>query len=279
MRLWGLHILDIAILVSFLIAILGVGVWVSRGVKHEADFYLSGRRMGRILQFFLTFGNATDSTGAVQISSEVFRQGIGGLWISFQTLFITPFFWFTQVWFRRARVVTMADLFVDRFGSKSLASAYACFNIIIALILLGLGNLTAYKVTSSMIVKPPQEYTARDRQDVENFNQYQSLRAQKVAGTLPADMTGRFEELDELSKRGELHAFISYIKPKPFYIAYSAVVASYIVLGGLRAAAITDAVQGLLVLVMSVLLIPLGLHHVGGVSGLHEKVPEFKFRL
>ena len=125
MHLWGLHLIDLAIVVFFLVAILGVGVWVSRGVKHEGDFYLGGRKLGRALQFFLNFGNSTDSTGAVSTSTEVYRQGAGGMWIGFQTLFITPFFWFTQPWYRRSRLVTMADLFIDRFDSKPLASAYA----------------------------------------------------------------------------------------------------------------------------------------------------------
>ena len=279
MHVWGLHILDLSILVLFLIALLVVGYRVSRSVKGETDFYLGGRKLGRGLQFFLNFGNATDSTGAVQLSSEVFRQGVGGLWISFQTLFITPFFWFTQPWYRRARVVTMADLFVDRFGSKGLASAYACFNIVIALILLGLGNLTAYKVTASMIVKPESAYTDAEREQVANFKEYRALKAQKEAGALPADKAERYSTLDNMNKRGELRSSITYVKPLPFYIAYSAVVAIYIIMGGLKAAAITDAIQGLLILVMSVLLIPLGLHKVGGLSGMHTIVPEFKFQL
>lgn len=279
MYVWGLHVADLTILLVFLAALLAVGFRVSRSVKGETDFYLGGRKLGRALQFFLNFGNATDSTGAVQLSSEVFRQGVGGLWISFQTLFITPFFWFTQPWFRRARVVTMADLFVDRFGSKGLASAYAVFNIVIALILLGLGNLTAYKVTAAMVVKPESAYTAAEREQVNNFHEYRALKAQKEAGILPADRAERFATLDNMNKRGELRSSITYIRPLPFYIAYSAIVAIYIILGGLKAAAITDAIQGLLILVMSVVLIPLGLHKVGGLRGMHAVVPEHMFRL
>ena len=267
------------VILLFLVVLLFIGVRSSHSVKGQTDFYLGGRKFGRVLQFFLSFGNSTDSTGAVQLSSEVFRQGIGGLWISFQTLFITPFFWFTQTWYRRARLVTMADLFVDRFGSRALASAYACFNIVIALILLGLGNLTAFKVISAMIVKPESAYTEQERQQVGMFAEYRALKTQKEAGTLPDTKAERFTILDNINKRGELHSFITYIRPLPFYVAYSTVVATYIILGGLKAAAITDALQGVLVLVMSVLLIPLGLHRVGGVHGLHEIVPAYKFRL
>ena len=66
-------------LVVCLLGILAIGAWVSRGVKKEADFYLGGRKLGRPLQFFLTFGNMTDSNGAPMIASEVFRQGAGGV--------------------------------------------------------------------------------------------------------------------------------------------------------------------------------------------------------
>src|ERR1700722_4004013 len=126
--IWGLHPIDLAILLGFLIAILTIGVWLSRGVKGETDFYLSGRKLGRVLQFFLNFGNSTDTTGAVQVATAVYQQGAGGIWVGgFQTLFITPFFWFTQPWWRRARIVTMGDLFVDRYNSRALASAYAAF--------------------------------------------------------------------------------------------------------------------------------------------------------
>src|ERR1039458_1370439 len=154
----GLNAWDLAVILLFLAAILTVGLLVSRSVHKESDFYLGGRNFGRWLQFFLNFGNSTDSTGAVSTSREVYRAGAGGIWLTFQTLFITPFFWFTQPWFRRIRLVTMADLFVDRFNSKSLACAYAAFNIIIALITLAYGNVATYAVTAAMVQKPAAEY-------------------------------------------------------------------------------------------------------------------------
>lgn len=279
MNVWGLHVVDFSILLFFLIAILAIGFKVSHGVKEESDFYLGGRKLGRVLQFFLNFGNATDSTGAVQTSSEVFRQGAAGVWLGLQTLFITPFFWFTQPWYRRSRLITMADLFVDRFNSKSLASAYAAFNILIALITLGTGNIAAYKVAAAMIVKDPASYTEADRQRVDGYNEYQALKAQRIAGTMPPAMTTRFTALNDMYARGDLTSDVPYFGKVPFLAVYSLVVAAYIMLGGLKAAAITDAVQGVLVLVMSILLIPLGLHYIGGFHELHVRVPDFKFKM
>lgn len=279
MRILGLHDLDLAILLAFLIATMAIGVWAARGVKKESDFYLGGRRFGRWLQFFLNFGNSTDTTGAITISREVFREGAGGIWIGLQTLFITPFYWFTQPWFRRARLTTMSDLFVDRFNSQSLAAAYAAFNIFIALFTMGMGNVATFKATSAVMVKPPSQYTAAEAREVAEYKEYRGLLSQVDVGTLPKAQRERFEFLNSLYARGDLRAFISYISPLPFYIIYTTIIAIYIILGGLRAAAITDAMQGLLILVMSILMIPIGLHAVGGLHGLHEIVPAFKFQL
>ena len=71
---WGLNVWDVAILAGFLVSILAVGFVVSRTVHREADFYLGGRKLGRLLQFFLNFGNSTDATGAVTISTAVYQK-------------------------------------------------------------------------------------------------------------------------------------------------------------------------------------------------------------
>jgi SSS family solute:Na+ symporter len=280
MTAWGLDVYDLAVILLFLIVLLVIGLGSSRTVKKESDFYLGGRKLGRGLQFFLNFGNSTDSTGAVQVATAVYSQGAGGIWVGgFQTLFITPFFWFTQPWWRRARLVTMGDLFVDRYNSKALASAYAGFSIFMALFNMGMGNFFAYKVAHAMIVKPAIEYTDEDRQEIATYEEFQALKTRVDAGEKQLLESERYKSLDSQNKRGELHSFISYVQPLPFYVAYSAIVGTYIALGGLRAAAITDALQGLLILVMSLLLIPMGLHRIGGLSGLHELVPAVKFNV
>ncbi|HEX4054066.1 MAG TPA: hypothetical protein VHX86_07350 [Tepidisphaeraceae bacterium] len=279
MMIWGLNLWDAAVIAIFLVAILGIGFYVSHSVKKESDFYLGGRRLGRALQFFLNFGNSTDSTGAVTVSTAVYRDGAGGIWFGFQTLFITPFFWFTQPWWRRARLITMGDLFVDRFDSKTLASAYAAFNIFMALFTIGMGNFYSFKVAQAMILKPASDYTQADRRMISEYNEYRGLKSRIENGQTALSNTERFKYLDSLSKHAELQSFVSYVKPLPFYLAYSSIVGIYIVLGGLRAAAITDAVQGLLILVMSILLIPMGLHRIGGFAGLHAIVPEQMFHI
>jgi len=89
----------------------------------------------------------------------------------------------------------------------------------------------------------------------------------------------RYEELNEKNKLGELHSFISYTDPLWFYLIYALIVGVYTMLGGFRAAAITDGIQGILIIIFSAILIPVGLSKIGGFSGLHASVPDFMFEL
>lgn len=59
----------------------------------------------------------------------------------------------------------------------------------------------------------------------------------------------------------------------------TAVFVAYGLAGGLIATVITESVQGLLIVVMSLLLVPFGLKMVGGFSGLHILVSSDKFSL
>jgi Na+/proline symporter len=55
-------------------------------------------------------------------------------------------------------------------------------------------------------------------------------------------------------------------------IALSILFSSYVMAGGLMAAAYTDALQGVMIIVLSVLLVPAGLNVIGGMHGLHEQL-------
>lgn len=68
--------------------------------------------------------------------------------------------------------------------------------------------------------------------------------------------------------------------PEGLAIAIMTVVfVAYGFAGGLIATVVTESVQGVLIVIMSLLLIPFGLSKVGGFSGLHEIVSAEKFSL
>src|SRR5436190_23019521 len=124
-----LHPLDLAVIVAYLAAVIILGIRVSKAAATEEGFFLAGRKLGKFYQFFLMFGNATEPQGAVSTASLVFQRGVAGVWFAFQTIFMNPYFWFMNTWFRRVRLVTLADLFEDRLGSTWLSRFYAVFQI------------------------------------------------------------------------------------------------------------------------------------------------------
>jgi SSS family solute:Na+ symporter len=278
MRIFGLNPLDVGIILIYLAVILWLGRRSQHRTKDTGDFYIAGRRLGKFYQFFLNFGHATNADQAVAVAREVYRQGIGGMWIQYLVLFLTPFYWFTSAFYRRARQVTLGDFYTERFRSKFLGASFAVFTLVMAVIGGGVGFMVAGKTVEALTPKPAELYTASETQSVEMFREYQALK-QKLDLSLADTEKARYDELNNRFKKGELRSFISYINPLAVYLVYGVIVAVYTMMGGFIAAAFTDVIQGFLIAVFSVMLIPLGLSRIGGFAGLHARVPDFMFNL
>jgi Na+/proline symporter len=280
MKFFGLHWIDVAILLSYIVAVLVIGKIFSHGVKGAGDFFLGGRSLGRWLQFFLSFGNMTDPGQAATTASSVYRQGAGGAWLALITLFLTPYYWFMSVWFRRARLTTMADLFADRFGSRFLATLYAVTMLMVAIVgVIAGGNVVALKTLQPLMVKDPAIYTAAETQRVAEYHEFAVLRQQRQTTGLTGAAAERYDVLNDYYKRGALQPYVTYLQPVAFYLVSTGLVAIFIMLGGLKASAVVDAIQAVLVVLISVILIPFGLAKIGGFTALHEKVPAVMFNL
>ncbi len=269
----GVHPIDLLVVLAYLVAVVFIGHRASKAVATEEGFFLAGRKLGKFYQFFLMFGNATEPQGAVSTASLVFQRGVTGVWFAFQTVFMNPYFWFMNTWFRRVRLVTVADLFEDRLGSRGLSRFYALFQVGVACALLGFGNFTAYTIASSVAVKPEAKWTAADRAAIGGHAELARLETLARAGELSPELKPNLATLRDRRARGELHSFITVLPPLPFYLVFAGVIGTYIVLGGMAAAAVNEALQGVLIIVFSVLLIPTGLHAIGGWSELSHKVP------
>ena len=279
MNFFGLHTLDTLILLLYILTVLGIGQYLSRKTKTEDDFFLGGRKLGKWFQFFLNFGNMTDPSSAPAAASSVYRQGIGGIWLMLIPLFLTPYYWFMNIWFRRIRLTTMADLFDERFGSRFLASLYAVVAIFIAILNIGFGNIVALKTLQPIMIKAPGAYTAADKQMLANYKEYESLRKLRTEAALAPEQAKRYEVVKGLYDLGKIQPYVSYLRPVPFYIFSSLLVAVFIMMGGLTATAMVNALQSVLVMVISVILIPFGLVRIGGFSGLHERVAAPMFQI
>jgi SSS family solute:Na+ symporter len=276
--IFGLHILDLVIILVFIVVMLWIGKQSEKKNKDTDDFFLAGRKLGKAYQFFLNFGTSTNADQAVAVSREVYRQGIGGMWIQFLVLFLTPFYWFSTFFFRRVRLTTIGDYFTERFNSKFLGGSYAVFTLLMALLGGGVGYMVAAKTMVAMTPKTIEACTPAERQSIAEFKEFQELRKELAAG-LTHEKQVRYDQLNDKNKKGELHSFFSHTNEIWFYIIYALVVGMYTMMGGFRAAAITDAIQGILILIFSMILIPAGLARVGGFSGLHASVPDYLFEL
>ena len=118
MEILGLHILDLIVLLVYFVVILWLGKKAGEKNDSTEEFFLAGRSLGKFYQFFLNFGTSTNADQAVAVTRETYRQGVGGMWIQFLVLFVTPFYWITSLVFRRVRLTTLGDYFTERFQSK-----------------------------------------------------------------------------------------------------------------------------------------------------------------
>ncbi|MBI5382892.1 MAG: hypothetical protein HZA31_13420 [Opitutae bacterium] len=279
----GIHIVDLLVVFAYLAAIIYIGRRAKHSAASEEGYFLAGRKLGKLYQIFLNFGNATEPQGAVTTASFVYQRGASGAWYSFQTIFMNPYYWFMNVWFRRVRLTTMGDLFEDRFDSRWLARVYALFQIGVAVLLIGFGSFTAYTITASLVLKDEAAWTVSERAAVTGYQELRQLETQQSAGKLPDEARGRLETLRELKARGDIKSFISVLDPAwcrwTFYLSFMGVVAAYMALGGMTAAAFNEALQGVLIIIFSVMLIPTGLSTIGGWSALGAKVPPRMFEL
>ncbi|BET66854.1 hypothetical protein ASA1KI_17720 [Opitutales bacterium ASA1] len=274
------HPLDYLVIFVYLAGVVVLGKIAAKHAQNQEGYFLAGRKLGRLYQFFLNFGNATDANGAVSTASIVYQQGVSGVWLAFQMIFLNPYYWFMNAWFRRVRLTTMADLFVDRLASRPLATFYATFQIFAAVVVtIGYGNLIAYKISASLVLKPESTWSPEERASVEGYHELKELA--KAASIAPLDeaRSARLSELREREARNELHSYVTALDPWLFYIVYTIVVGGYILMGGMAATALNEAFQGLLIVAFSVILIPVGLSAIGGWGELGTRIPDEAFRL
>ncbi|MEI8135102.1 MAG: sodium:solute symporter family protein [bacterium] len=289
LTLYGLHIIDWLIIALYLGVLIFIGRWTKKKVKNTGDFFQAGRSFGKVMTSFLNFGNMVSADQAAGVTREIYRQGLSGVWFQNLVLFITPFYWFSSVLQRRARYVAPGDIYEHRFQSKFLSGLFAVYLLLSAIYGSSLGYLITGKTMQAVLVKPEIECTTSERQSVAMFREMKALETKQSSSIsqsslgderrLTTDDSRRLDYLHELEKRGEIKASISYLDLTTFYIIYGLVTAAYVIMGGLFAAAYTDVLQGIMIFFLSTALIPVGLHALGGFSGLHAKVPDAMFDL
>jgi SSS family solute:Na+ symporter len=277
--MFGFHPLDLTVIVLYFGAMLYIGVIISRRIKNEEDFFMGGRGLGRLLQTFMNFGMATSSETSVGAARETFRQGMAGIWLKLFVLFMTPFYWFTAVWTRRLRATSMGEIFRMRYANAPMEKVYAVKGMLSFMAMIAVSFVALQKTVEVITPIPASQLSTEQRAAIENFRQTADLEKKMEAGPLTDLEMETYEKLKALKTKGRVKSSFSAINTKIFVPLIALIVLVYAIAGGLLAAAITDFIQGVLLLVLSFLLLPAGLIKIGGFSGLHEKVPESAFSL
>lgn len=283
--LWGMTAADILVLFIYFIAIFVIGFWSMRRVKNQEDYFLGGRRFGKLIQVFASFGQATSSENVVATSTVVSKNGAVGVWTMLAGgLFALPTMWFWSMWLRRVRLTTFADIFEERFNSKAMAGFYTMTQVVYLMILAGTGLVALSKTMAAIAQKPVDALTVEERVEYDLSMEMHRLENRDYV-LLSQGEKDRLTSLRQQNPRREF----SYINETWCTIIMAVVVLIYAGLGGLEGAFITDLIQGFLELMLSVLLLPFAAMAVnemyktvgflGPFQAMHRELPESHFEI
>lgn len=218
----GLTALDVAVIILYLVAITAIGLRSSRTVKTSGDYFMGGRRFGKLLMVAKAFGVGTRVDHVVAVTGASYQIGLAGIWYQWLYIFSTPFFWLIAPIYRRLRYLTIGDFFEERYG-KAAGVAYT------------IGALLFFTIEIGMVLRG--------------------------TGTTVQAITG-----------GAVSAELIIVFTTLVFVGYGTA-------GGLVAAVSTKILQGFMLLLLSVVLLPFAYVAVGGLSELHRKLPESMFAL
>lgn len=135
--MFTLHPIDIAIIVGYVVATIGIGFWISKRASKSLDSYFLGGN--KIPWYMLGLSNASgmfDISGTMWMVYLLFIYGLKSIWIpwlwpSFNQIFMMVFL---SIWLRRSKVMTGAQWISFRFGQGPGANLAHLIVILFALI-------------------------------------------------------------------------------------------------------------------------------------------------
>ncbi|MBN2211995.1 MAG: sodium:solute symporter family protein [Sedimentisphaerales bacterium] len=282
---FGLTTTDFVVIITYFAIIIGIGIWSSRRIKNQEDYFLAGRRFGKFIQTFTAFGSGTNVESPVGVATTTFTNGTAGIWSSLTFLFVTPIYWLIAPWMRRVRVLTMADYLRERYGSQAIAGLYTLVAATVLMTHLSVGFHAASKTILALTPKESYEQLS-DAEKIE-YRQAQELQELRTRDyhSLTEPEKKRFNRLERNNPR----MVFSYIDKDWLIWIIAIVVIIYGVAGGLEAAALSDALQGMCIICMSLILFPFCWAKINMVYGgegvmnalrtVHVRLPESFFHI
>ena len=282
--MFGLDISDIIVMLIYFGVIIYIGIRSSLKIKKQEDYFLGGRKFGKLISTFASFGQATSADGPAGVATTTFNNGASGIWSSLLMLFVTPLFWITSPWLRRLRIISMGDFYLERYGSTKLAATYALVASIGMMGLLSVGYLAVTKTAMAMTPKGGHILVAEEMAE-KKMAQELFVLEKKDGKYLTDDEKQRLEQLRQANPRN----LFSHINESVLIWGICLLVLIYTSLGGLEAAFYTDLLQGVFIILLSVILIPFSWHQINVVYGgsgmmqalhhMHTRLPESFFEV
>jgi SSS family solute:Na+ symporter len=260
---WGLTVWDLIVIFIYFVVILWVAIRASILVKNSEDYFMAGRRFGKLIQTFAAYGQATSVENVTATTTMVNANGASGIWAMLAGgLFNLPVFWMTSIWYRRLRVLTLGDFFEERYGSKRMAGFYAMCQIIFFIMIGAFGLMAMAKTVAAITAKPESELTKTEREEYVEAVELEKLQAADFA-LLSVAEKDRLSELQLLNPKKEY----SWLNENMLIWIVAIVTLIYASIGGLAAAFLVDLLQGIFTIILSVMLIPFAMIKVNLMHG------------
>lgn len=281
----GLPLIDIGVIVGYFVIVLYIGFRAMKRISSSEDYFLAGRRFGKSIQTFAAFGQGTSAESAVNTTTMVATNGAAGLGLGLiNGIYSMPILWMITMWYRRLRYISLAEFFAERYNSKLMAGFYAFAQTLLFMIVAA-GAFTAMsKTVAAISEKPLEALTQAEVTERQLALELQTLY-QRDYNLLANSEKERLQELKQLNPQINF----SYINRTYLTISLAIIVLLYAVSGGLEAAFITDMVQGICILALTLMLIPFAMvrinqeHNTEGILGpfqaFHKNLPESFFQV
>src|SRR5438132_13998596 len=106
--------LDLIIVILYLLAVLGLGLYQALKIRTTGDYYAGGRKFNKFYLMMHALGTASHADEPVSVIGGSFQKGLSGIWYTYLYLPLTPIFWLLAPFIRRPRFITVADFFRTR---------------------------------------------------------------------------------------------------------------------------------------------------------------------
>lgn len=246
----GLQTADWAIVGGSLLLMLLLSLLAAFRMRNLTDYVVGGRRFGRLLLLFFACGSGTSSDQPGAVVAGTWRSGLAGLWWQFLWLPVTPFYWIAAPLLRRVRAITAADFFEVRFGPGT-SILYSVYGMAICVVLMAGILFSSSRLLNSLTGNVADQLAAELQWAVPVVNLEVVLSP--PAADRPPTVVWNQVTGDQLLVLAVSCAFM---------------LCGFV--GGLGAAVLTDVMQGLLTIAVTVILLPLTFRQIGGFGALHQ---------